>query len=156
MKYNGANTVLEIHKAPIAEVPRNAAPSRPIKFQSCVTGTQPESCVPGHGCSSAAALSLGLVDFHRMLQARFLSAFILSVPLIAASVLYLGSLTPSYFAFARCSILVLSHSRSLLITVPWFMTFEPLYNLWYRIKGFIRAGSRPRAGAKTSITSQTL
>lgn len=30
----------------------------------------------------------------------------------------------------------------LFVTVPWFMTYEPIYNFYYRIKGFFkRAGN---------------
>lgn len=61
------------------------------------------------------------------------------VPMIAAGVLFIALtviLSLSWRSTSRSL-----HSRSLFLTVPWFMTFEPVYNLWYRIKGFIRRGS---------------
>ncbi|MDE6174689.1 MAG: hypothetical protein K2F88_03905, partial [Duncaniella sp.] len=61
------------------------------------------------------------------------------VPMIAAGVLFIALtviLSLSWRSTSRSL-----HSRSLFLTVPWFLTFEPVYNLWYRIKGFIRRGS---------------
>ena len=32
-------------------------------------------------------------------------------------------------------------SRPIFLTFPWFMTIEPLYNFYYRIKSYIKRGS---------------
>ena len=61
------------------------------------------------------------------------------IPMITAAVLYLALSVILALAWRTTSRALMS--RSLLLTVPWFMTFEPIYNLWYRIKGFMKRGS---------------
>lgn len=61
------------------------------------------------------------------------------VPMITAAVLYIALSVILALAWRTTSRALLS--RSLLLTVPWFMTLEPIYNLWYRIKGFMKRGS---------------
>lgn len=134
---NGANTVVEISQGAIVEVPemqpQPAHKVSKLRYGYTAGKLSTWSRVFFGSCSLAwwiftgCCIGLALVGLPSL------------VPLIAASVLYL-SLT-LILAFAWRSTSRALHSRSLLITVPWFMTFEPIYNLWYRIKGFIKRGS---------------
>lgn len=61
------------------------------------------------------------------------------IPLIAACVVWLAVSVTLMLSWRKTSRAI--GSRSLLLTVPWFMTFESVYNFYYRVKGHFKRGS---------------
>lgn len=71
---------------------------------------------------------------------------------VALSIIGWPSLVPMIASIVvlllQCIILMISwrktskslHSRSILLTFPWFMSYHPIYNFYYRIKGFVKRG----------------
>ena len=134
---NRDNTAVEISQGSIVEVPemQPQAAHKVSKLRYGYTAGKLRtgarlffgSCSLAWGGFVGSCVALALVG---------LPSF---VPMIAAGVLFIALtviLSLSWRSTSRSL-----HSRSLFLTVPWFLTFEPVYNLWYRIKGFIRRGS---------------
>lgn len=61
------------------------------------------------------------------------------VPAITAGVILLATWIILMFSWRRTSRAL--WSRSLLLTFPWFMSYHPVYTLYYRIKGWRKRGS---------------
>lgn len=61
------------------------------------------------------------------------------IPLIASVVIWLGTSLVIMFAWRKTSRSL--GSRSLFLSVPWFMSIEPIYNLYYRMKGYFKRES---------------
>lgn len=61
------------------------------------------------------------------------------IPMIASVVLFLICVIVLMITWRRTSRAL--GSRSIFMTFPWFMSFEPLYNFYYRVKGYFSRGS---------------
>lgn len=55
------------------------------------------------------------------------------IPAIASVVLFVATAVTVMLAWKKCSVRL--HSSSLLLTVPFLMLWEPIYNIYYRIIG---------------------
>lgn len=134
---NRDNTAVEVSQGSIVEVPefQPQAAHKVSKLRYGYTAGKLRtgarfffgSCSLAWWCFVGCCIALAIVGLPSL------------VPLITAAVFYIALSLILSFAWRSTSRAL--HSRSLLLTVPWFMTFEPLYNLWYRIKGFMKRGS---------------
>lgn len=61
------------------------------------------------------------------------------IPAIISAIVILASSITIMVVWRRTSVAL--WSRPLLLTIPWFVSFHPLYTLYYKIKGFLKRGA---------------
>lgn len=133
---NADNTAVELSTASIVEVldqrPQLAHKNAKMRYDYTAKSLRTWARVFFASCSWAWWILLGSTVAISIVGLPSL------IPLIAACVIWLATAIILMLAWRKTSRAL--GSRSLLLTVPWFMTFEPVYNFYYRIKGFIRRG----------------
>lgn len=134
---NRHNTAIELSTASIVEVleptPQPIHKTMKLRYGYTAKWLRTWSRVFFGSCSlawwlmGAATIALSIVGLPSI------------IPMIAGCVIWLAVCITLMFTWRKTSRAL--GSRPLLLTVPWFMTFEPIYNLYYRIKGHFRRGS---------------
>ncbi len=132
-----SNTAIELSTASIVEIqeqyPRSAHKNAKLRYdytaKSLLTGARRffGSCSLAWWALIGCSVAVSIIGYPSL------------IPLIASCVICLCTAIIIMIAWRRTSVAL--GSRRLLFTVPWFMTFEPLYNFYYRIKGYFRRGS---------------
>ena len=133
---NAHNTAVELSTTSIVEVldsyPQIAHRNAKLRYDYTAKSLRTWSRVFFGSCSLAwwillgSAVALSIIGFPSI------------IPLIAACVIWLAVTITLMFAWRKTSRSL--GSRPLLLTVPWFMTYEPVYNFYYRIKGLCKRG----------------
>ena len=134
---NKRNTAVELSTASIVEVlsPYPQISHRNSKLRYCYTAKKLKTSARlFFGSSSLAWWSLTVSAI--ALSLTGLPSFL---PMVVSGALWL-ILTITLMCTWRKSSLALG-SRPIFLTFPWFMTIEPLYNFYYRIKSYIKRGS---------------
>lgn len=134
---NGHNTAVELSTASIVEIleprPQTAHRNSKLRYGYTAKSLHTFARLFFGSCSLAwwlllcSAVTLSIIGLPSLL------------PLIIACVIWLAVAVTIMFTWRRTSFAI--GSRRLLLTVPWFMTFEPIYNIYYRIKGYIKRES---------------
>lgn len=133
---NAANTAVELSTASIVEVleprPQIAHRNAKLRYDYTAKSLRTWARIFFASCSIAWWVLLGST------VAISLIGYPSLIPLIASCVIWLATALLIMFSWRKTSRAL--GSRQLLLTVPWFMTVEPLYNFYYRVKGFFRRG----------------
>ncbi|WP_289288130.1 glycosyltransferase [uncultured Duncaniella sp.] len=135
---NSGNTAIELSTASIVEVhdpyPQIAHRNAKIRYNYTAKSLRTSARRFFGSCSLAwwallgSTIAISIVGFPSL------------IPLIASCVILLTTAIIMMFTWRKTSRAL--GSRPLFVTVPWFMTYEPIYNFYYRIKGFFkRAGN---------------
>lgn len=133
----GSNTAVELSTESIVEIyetyPQSAHRNMKLRYDYTARQSHAWSRVFFGSCSFAwwaltgCAVALSVIGWPSL------------IPLIVSATVWLAVTITLMFTWRKTSRLL--GSRSLLLTVPWFMTFEPIYNFYYRIKGFFKRGT---------------
>lgn len=131
---NSDNTAIELSTASIVEVhdpyPQIAHKNAKLRYNYTAKSLKTSARRFFGSCSLAwwallgSTIAISIIGFPSL------------IPLIASCVILLTTAITLMFTWRRTSRAL--GSRSLLITVPWFMTYEPIYNFYYRIKGLFK------------------
>ncbi|WP_297062904.1 glycosyltransferase [uncultured Duncaniella sp.] len=131
---NSDNTAIELSTASIVEVhdpyPQIAHKNAKLRYNYTAKSLKTSARRFFGSCSLAWWALLGST------VAISIIGFPSLIPLIASCVILLATAITLMFTWRKTSRAI--GSRSLLITVPWFMTYEPIYNFYYRIKGLFK------------------
>ncbi|MCM1077718.1 MAG: glycosyltransferase [Bacteroides sp.] len=131
-----SNTVVELSTASIVEVfdryPQVSHRNTKLRYDYTAKSIHSKSRLFFGSCSlawwilTATAIALSIVGWPSI------------IPMIVACVVWIATTLTIMFAWKKTSLAL--GSRKLFMTVPWFLTFEPVYNLYYRLKGFLKRG----------------
>lgn len=134
---NRTNTAVELSTASIVEVldpyPQTSHKNMKLRYdytaKSLRTGARAffASCSWAWWLLTASSVAISIIGWPSL------------IPLIAAVVIWFAVCLSLMFSWRKTSRAL--GSRPLLLTVPWFMTYEPVYNLYYRIKGHAKRGN---------------
>lgn len=129
---NRNNTAVELSTASIVEVledlPQSMHVNNKLRYDFTAKSLRSGARVFFGACSFIWWL------FHSLLIAISFVGLPSLLPAVSAGIIWLIVNITIMIAWRQTSRAL--GSRSLFLTTPWFITFEPIYNLYYRIKGF--------------------
>lgn len=129
---NHNNTAVELSTASIVEVledqPQSMHANNKLRYDFTAKSLRTGARLFFGSCSFVWWL------FHCLLIATSFVGLPSLLPAISAGIIWLIVNITIMIVWRRTSRAL--GSRSLFLTTPWFITFEPIYNLYYRIKGF--------------------
>lgn len=134
---NGNNTAVELSTASIVEVsdprPQFSHRNAKLRYNYTAKSLKTNSRIFFGSCSWAWWLLIGCSI------AVSIVGYPSLIPLIASFVIWLSTSLMLMFTWRKTSRSL--GSRPLFFTVPWFMSVEPIYNFYYRLKGYSKRES---------------